>query len=260
MNKSGAKKCFIILPISTPKNYSDFIRDSDHFKHVLDCLVFPAVIKAGFEPIEPTAGGSEIIHSRIIRNLETSEMVLCDMSSLNPNVFYEFGIRTALNKPICMIKDTATEKIPFDATIMNCFTYSENLRPWLIEDLIKKLAEHIQKSETDCNGENPFWKLLGFKIASQGQPSETTGAETKALTLENQILKSQLEANLKSIPKTAKIRDGYIIDCKICGYGYEVEGYQPYTVRTISSLYGEKQYTSCPKCGNKKSIEDHKFF
>ena len=47
----------------------------------------------------PTASGSDLIHAKIIKNLETADLVLCDMSALNPNVFFEFGMRTALNKP-----------------------------------------------------------------------------------------------------------------------------------------------------------------
>ena len=38
------KKCFIIMPITTPDTYIERYRDGlDHFKHVLLCLFVPAV-------------------------------------------------------------------------------------------------------------------------------------------------------------------------------------------------------------------------
>jgi hypothetical protein len=35
--------------------------------------------------------GSEIIQADIIRNLHAADLVLCDLSTLNANVFFEFG-------------------------------------------------------------------------------------------------------------------------------------------------------------------------
>ena len=92
--------CFIIMPITVPESMAEIYRDgADHFKHVLDTLFIPAVEQAGFKAVKPTAKGDELIHGRIVKRLETAELVLCDMSTLNPNVFFEFGIRTSLNKP-----------------------------------------------------------------------------------------------------------------------------------------------------------------
>jgi hypothetical protein len=78
--------------------------DEGHFQHVLDCLFVPAVKQAGLTPVPPTAEGAEIIQGRIIGKLERAELVLCDMSGLNANVFFELGIRTALNRPVCLVK------------------------------------------------------------------------------------------------------------------------------------------------------------
>jgi len=96
--------CFIITPITTPEPFvSKYKGDDHHFTHVLDHLFIPALRILSIEPIPPSTKGSEIIHGEIIRNLESADLVLCDMSILNPNVFFELGIRTALNKPVCMI-------------------------------------------------------------------------------------------------------------------------------------------------------------
>ena len=41
------KKCFVIMPISDAEGY-----DKGHFTRVYEHLIKPAVIEAGFEPVE----------------------------------------------------------------------------------------------------------------------------------------------------------------------------------------------------------------
>ena len=88
------KTCFIIMPITTPEELIPrFKNDKNHFLHVLENLFVPAIEKADFKSIKPIAKGSDLIHAEIIKNLNVADLVLCDMSILNPNVFFEYGIR-----------------------------------------------------------------------------------------------------------------------------------------------------------------------
>src|SRR5262245_30404025 len=106
-------QCFIIMPISTPKLLLPAYRgDENHFLHVLDHLFVPAIEKAGLSPVSPRVIGGDVIHATIVKNIEQSDLVLCDMSSLNPNVFFELGIRTAVDKPACMVVDDITTDVP----------------------------------------------------------------------------------------------------------------------------------------------------
>ena len=122
------KSCFIIMPISTPENLVETYKgDKDHFEHVLDGLFVPAIKAAGLKPIPPKSKGSEIIQGDIIKKIQTADMLLCDMSALNANVFFELGIRTATNRPVALVKDTKTknENVPFDLGSVNHHTYSQ---------------------------------------------------------------------------------------------------------------------------------------
>src|SRR5437879_2097507 len=91
--------CFVAMPVTTPGNYAEKLGDTSHFPHVLEHLFTPALIKAGYRVIAPTSRGSQLIHAEIIKNLEQADLVLCDLSSLNANVFFELGIRTSLDRP-----------------------------------------------------------------------------------------------------------------------------------------------------------------
>ena len=168
------KKCFIIMPITTPVFMLEKYRDGkDHFKHVLECLFVPSVQKAGYQVILPIAKGSDLIHAGIVRNLETADIVLCDMSCLNANVFFEFGIRTALNKPVSVVKDELTDKVPFDIAILNYHQYRSSLETWEVEAEIKVLSEHIVASAERSKNENTLWKYFGLKTTAA--PSEGAG-------------------------------------------------------------------------------------
>lgn len=171
-------KCFIIMPISTPKSLlPEYRGDSNHFIHVLDHLFVPAIEKAGFKPIRPKVEGAEVIHAKIIKNIEQSEMVLCDMSALNPNVFFELGIRTAVDKPACMIVDDITRDVPFDTSIVNYHTYKSHLDPWELSDEIDSLSSHIHAAK-EAGERNPLWHYFGLSARAQFSEKDT-GIESK---------------------------------------------------------------------------------
>ena len=187
--------CFIIMPVSTPEMMvDDYGRDKDHFRHVLDHLFLPAVRSAGLDPILPTAEGSQLIHAEIVKNLETADLVLCDMSILNPNVFFELGIRTALNKPVCLVRDNLTELVPFDMSIVNNHTYQSSLVPWVIESELRNLTAHIQKSHKSSPDANALWSY--FSMTLRAEPEEgKSGIEGKVdyLNLQMEGLRRQIE-------------------------------------------------------------------
>lgn len=122
--------------------------------------------------------------------------------------FFEFGIRIAVNKPVCLIKDDVTEKIPFDTAIINCHSYSSGLYPWTLEKEIKDLSNHIKESFDGSKGSNSLWKY--FSLSSPAKPiEEEQGVELRIDYLTNQIeaLRQQLSVSgndssirLRSLP------------------------------------------------------------
>jgi len=187
------------MPVTTPESllpmYSD---DKDHFKHILNHLFIPAIEKSKLYSIPPVFHGSDVIPGEIIKNLETADLVLCDISTLNPNVFFELGIRTALNKPISLVRDDMTPKIPFDTTIINHHTYRNALNPWELDEDINLLSIHINKSVKTSNKINSLWKYFGLaSIAHPSEEKEGIEGQLEYLTLQMDSLKKSIEIQQK---------------------------------------------------------------
>lgn len=195
------KKCFIIMPITTPESQiPKYSGGSNHFRRVLDHLFIPAIENAGFQPIPPIAKGSDMIHGRIINKLITSDLVLCDMSSFNPNVFFELGIRTALNKPISHVIDDVASKPPFDAGIINYHVYKSSLEVWNLQDDINGLARHIKDSIETSGDTNTMWKNLGISlIAHPAEIEEDRDAQLSYLIMQVESLSEKIEKRQKPI-------------------------------------------------------------
>lgn len=126
--------CFIAMPISTPAGLVErYENDSDHFLHVLEHLFVPAIENLGLKPVSPLTSGSSVIHAEIIKQITDAQLVLCDMSTLNANVFFELGVRTALDRPVCLVVDHITGDSPFDLSLVNHYKYNPVLAPWVLK-------------------------------------------------------------------------------------------------------------------------------
>lgn len=189
------KTCFVIMPISTHDSHLSSYRDDiDHFQHVLEHLFLPAIKSIDYELIPPSAKGADLIHAEIIRNLEESDLVLCDMSTLNPNVFFELGIRTALNKPVCVVKDDKTPVIPFDMGIINSHTYLSSLDPWILESEINKIKEHIEESIKRSGSENRLWRQFGItNVAKEYKQESGVDPRIEYVMIQLDSIKQELE-------------------------------------------------------------------
>lgn len=185
-----AKTCFVIMPISDHPNYP-----KGHFTNIYEQIFKPAIEEAGFIPkrVDEDKISSDIM-TKILEGVTTSEMAICDLSSRNPNVMYELGLRHAYGKPVVLICDNKTERI-FDVAGINTVTYkSERLYEDVIaarEDIkeaiisternphsILKIAE-VQAAEPHSNDkmdDNDYLKIMLMSIMNEIDSIKQTNA------------------------------------------------------------------------------------
>jgi hypothetical protein len=196
------------MPISDSDSYS-----IGHFKRVYEYIIKPACLKAEFEPIR----ADDILNTNyiaidVIKRIISSEMAICDLSSRNPNVFYELGIRQAFNLPVTLIRDTSTERV-FDIQGFRDIEYDQNLRIDNVEQVIGALSETITNTYNSKGKEiNSLISLLGIHPAQVTTNIEIS-RDTEVILNSILSLGSRLEQVEKFIPMQQK-KSAFTIDEK----------------------------------------------
>lgn len=183
------KKCGIVMPISPHPDYSH-----DHWKDVLN-IISEAINETSFKPsLVSDDEAIGLIHERIVTNIYNNEMIVCDVSSKNPNVMFELGLRLAFDKPVIIVKDDKTT-YSFDTGLIEHLTYPSSLRFGDIVVFKKELAKKIEatfKRASETQNFSPFLKSFGKTIV----PAKIEGeeiTETKFLIDQIYSLKDDLK-------------------------------------------------------------------
>jgi hypothetical protein len=169
--------CGIVMPISTFDDCSE-----EHWYDVRQILI-AAIEDAGFVPtMVSDAEDIGVIQKRIIQNVYSNPIVVCDVSGKNPNVMFELGMRLAFDKPTLIVKDDKTA-YSFDTAPIEHLEYPRDLRFPKVVDFQTRLAEKIRgthKQATTDPNYTTFLKHFGtFSVPT---------LETKEVSKEDFIL------------------------------------------------------------------------
>ncbi len=163
---SKKEKCFVIMPFSDSGEYA-----SGHFSRVYNYIFKPAIEKAGYIPHRIDAEkSSNLIQERIVRELIEAPMVLCDLSSRNPNVLFELGIRQAFDKPVVLVKDELSERI-FDISGLSTIEYRKSCIIDEAQEDINRISEAIKETKKD-NHFNSLIRLINTSPATLSKGKE----------------------------------------------------------------------------------------
>jgi tetratricopeptide (TPR) repeat protein len=127
---------FVVMPFGRKKGLDGAWID---FNAVYQELIKPALIEAGFEPFradDATETGD--ILTDMFQELLLADLVICDLSIDNANVFYELGIRHAFRKRGVVHIQSGRAYMPFD--IFNVRTI-----PYQLDSSGKPDSEHLRK-------------------------------------------------------------------------------------------------------------------
>lgn len=133
------KKCFVVQP------FDGGIFDQ-RYKEIFE----PAIKAANLEPYRVDSDLSvEVPIEEIHRNINDCAIVLVEITTDNPNVWYELGYSMAKNKTIVMVcSDERITNYPFDIrhrTIVNYKTKSLGDYTKLVENITMKLTALLNK-------------------------------------------------------------------------------------------------------------------
>lgn len=166
--------CGLVMPISAIEGCS-----AEHWAEVksIICDAVDAVEDLNFIPkLVSEQDDVGVIQKRIVQNIYSSDIVVCDVSCKNANVMFELGMRLAFDKPTILVKDDKTE-FSFDTGVIEHLVYPRDLRFSRIVGFKKALSDKIiatyRASLSDPN-HSTFLKNFGsFKVAALTQTEGT---------------------------------------------------------------------------------------
>ncbi|WP_322978009.1 hypothetical protein [Pseudomonas sp. C11] len=112
---------------------------------------------------------TNLIHLDILKKLIEAPVAVCDLSSRNPNVLFELGIRQAFDRPVVLIQEIGTPKI-FDITPLRYLEYSKEMKYHEVLKSQRELKDAIEATVT-ADGEvgnvNSIVKLLALSKSAK---------------------------------------------------------------------------------------------
>ena len=125
-----SKDCFVIMPFGEKEDAEGKTIDFDN--------VYERLIKASIEGKDNVCPGFDVrctrcdeiaeggwIHRKMIQRIHSSDLAIVDISTLNPNVFYEIGIAHTLVRDVLLITQERND-VPFDLRHLRFVEYANN--------------------------------------------------------------------------------------------------------------------------------------
>lgn len=128
---SATDTCFVMQPFASP------------FGDYYEKIYKPAIEKAGLKPVRADADifGTGKIIDQVWRGINDAQVLVAELTTRNPNVFYELGLAHAYEKPVVLVSSTEDD-VPFDLQHIRVIYYDVT-DPFWGPKLIDKVAENV---------------------------------------------------------------------------------------------------------------------
>lgn len=204
--KNEIKTCFVIIGYGPKMDYASG-RELNMDK-TFDYIIKPAFEELGFLCYR----ASDISHSGIIdiamyENILKSDFVVADLSTLNPNVLYELGIRHAVRKNTTIIIAEHELKYPFDLNhiviepyehLGKAIDYGEVIR---FKNLLKHKIQELEKSPKTDSPLYSFFPDLEIPRFTADEVKEIQENIHEEGSLSDYMSLAEEAKNLKDYPK-----------------------------------------------------------
>ncbi|MBC7909515.1 MAG: hypothetical protein H7Y30_03380 [Pyrinomonadaceae bacterium] len=129
-------KAFVIMPFDP------------EFNSIYEQLIKPSLEEAGYEVSRADSFlDQQNILSDIVRGITTADLIVADLTTNNPNVFYELGLCHGLRIPTVLVAQSI-EEVPFDLRSYKIQIYETHFNKiHKLKDALKIIGERHKKGE-----------------------------------------------------------------------------------------------------------------
>jgi hypothetical protein len=228
--------CFVITSFGKKDNLNDLkakyiegrrkpVQQID-FDRIYEELVKPAIIRAEMEPlIEREEDSFGAIHKTMYEKIILCEFCIADLTNLNPNAYYELGMRYAV-KPYTTIPIIASSHfpLPFDIGPDRTFSYQVDKDFNLCdrENDVNKLAGILLHAKKIRSTDSPLYDMING-IAFQNSVAHEKTDVFREKVKYDQVIKEEL-AYARSVTDNDKDK---IKALRIGAINKVVEKYEP---------------------------------
>ena len=185
-----SRTCFVIMPIGSGDAYKTHL---NRFKN----LIAPAIekIKHDGERVFDAVRADFIsstgsITRSVLQHLYTADVVVADLTELNPNVFYELGVRHSLRKGTVLIALEGT-KLPFDVGDLRVVIYEDRVGGE--KDAIPKIQTLLEsRLQDDADEDSPIFLAIPELNNNTRRDYSELQARVQSLDAETAELRSKL--------------------------------------------------------------------
>ena len=168
MPQSGTgKSCFVIMPFGEKKDVQGTLVD---FDDIYDGFIAPTIEGLGYECDRcDRVDESGNIHRRMFELLWNADLAIADLSLLNPNVFYELGIRHALRKSMTILLRRQGTRVPFNIANLSVIEYDESSSESR-QEAQRKIAAYVEAGYQKGHVDYYVSEVLGLSISDTPVP------------------------------------------------------------------------------------------
>jgi hypothetical protein len=167
-SSKGTRTCFVISPIG-----SDDTPIRRSAEGILDAVIVPTLKDLDFKvEISHRISSPGSITNQVIERLLTADLVVANLTGLNPNVMYELAVRHAKRLPIVSIAEVGTV-LPFDVSDERTLFYTNDLAG--ATEVAPRLRSTVETALQDEKPDNPIYRAVQAMVmqdAAQGDVQE----------------------------------------------------------------------------------------